>query len=91
MAALAATWFRLTPLQSRRLCKLLRVLQERKFRRVGGKEEIAVNVRIVAVTNRDLIEEVRAHRFREELYYRVNVGRIEIPPLRERVEDIPCS
>lgn len=74
------------PLQA----KLLRALQERKFRRVGGRDEIAVNVRVVAASNRDLAEEVRAHRFREDLYYRLNVGRIEIPPLRERVEDIPA-
>ena len=69
--------------------KLLRVLQERKIRRVGGKEEIDVDVRIVAATVRDLREEVREGRFRSELYYRINVVRIELPPLRERGEDIP--
>jgi DNA-binding NtrC family response regulator len=69
--------------------KLLRALQERKFRRVGGKDEIAVNIRIVAAASRDLVGEIRAQRFREDLYYRLNVGNIAIPPLRERVEDIP--
>ena len=69
--------------------KLLRTLQERKFRRVGGKQEIPVNVRVVAATNRDLTVEMHERRFREDLYYRINVARIEIPPLRERPEDIP--
>jgi DNA-binding NtrC family response regulator len=69
--------------------KLLRVLQERRFRRVGGKEEIAVNIRVVAAASRDLVSEIRAQRFREDLYYRLNVGYITIPPLRQRVEDIP--
>ncbi|MBI4516499.1 MAG: sigma-54-dependent Fis family transcriptional regulator [Deltaproteobacteria bacterium] len=68
--------------------KLLRTLQERKFRRVGGKEEIAVNVRVIAATNRDLAVEMRERRFRDDLYYRINVARIEIPPLRERPDDI---
>jgi len=75
------------PLQLQAKC--LRVLQERKFRRVGGKKEISVNVRVLAATNRDLATEVRERRFREDLYYRINVARIELPPLRERVEDIP--
>jgi DNA-binding NtrC family response regulator len=69
--------------------KLLRALQERKLRRVGGKEEISVDVRVVCATARDLEEEVRHHRFRSDLYYRINVARIVVPPLRERVEDIP--
>ncbi len=69
--------------------KLLRVLQERKIRRVGGKEEIGVDVRVVAATARDLRDEIRGGRFRSEFYYRINVVRIELPPLREREEDIP--
>jgi transcriptional regulator with PAS, ATPase and Fis domain len=69
--------------------KLLRVLQERRFRRVGGKDEIAVNIRVVAAASRDLAGEIRAQRFREDLYYRLNVGYIALPPLRERAEDIP--
>ncbi len=69
--------------------KLLRVLQERRIRRVGGREEAPVDVRVVAATSRDLAEEIRQHRFREDLFYRINVARIELPPLRERREDIP--
>jgi DNA-binding NtrC family response regulator len=69
--------------------KFLRVLQERRFRRVGGKDEIAVNIRVVAAASRSLASEIRTQRFREDLYYRLNVGYIMIPPLRERVEDIP--
>ncbi len=69
--------------------KLLRVLQERKFYRLGGEKEIAVNVRILAATNRNLEEEVQKGNFREDLYYRLNVAKIIVPPLRERKEDIP--
>lgn len=69
--------------------KLLRALQERRIRRVGANEEIEVDVRVIAATSLDLEEEVRNDRFRGELYYRINVGRIVLPPLRERVSDIP--
>jgi len=68
--------------------KLLRVLQEKMVRRVGGNEELPVDVRVVAATNRNLSEEVKAGRFREDLFYRINVVPIEIPPLRQRPEDI---
>jgi transcriptional regulator with PAS, ATPase and Fis domain len=69
--------------------KLLRVLQERKFYRLGGEKEISVNVRVLAATNRNLEEEVKKGNFREDLFYRLNVVKIDIPPLRERQEDIP--
>ncbi len=69
--------------------KLLRVLQERKFYRLGGEKEISINVRVLAATNRNLEEEVKNGNFREDLFYRLNVAQIIIPPLRERKEDIP--
>ena len=69
--------------------KLLRVLQERTFERVGGEKSVEVDVRVVAATNRNLEEEVKAGKFREDLFYRLNVVRIEMPSLRERMDDIP--
>jgi len=70
--------------------KLLRVLQEGEFERVGGTQTIKVNVRIIAATNRNLEEEVTEGKFREDLYYRLNVMPINMPPLRDRSEDIPA-
>jgi DNA-binding NtrC family response regulator len=69
--------------------KLLRALQERRVRRVGGTEEIPVDVRVLAATSLDLEEEVRSGRFRSDLLYRIDVAHIHLPPLRERLEDIP--
>jgi TyrR family helix-turn-helix protein len=69
--------------------KMLRVLQEHEIMRVGGIKSIAVDARIIAATNKDLSDMVRQGSFREDLYYRLNVVSIEIPPLRERKEDIP--
>ena len=70
--------------------KLLRVLQERKFRRLGGTEEVEANIRIIAATNRDLSKMVAAGDFREDLFYRINVIPVRLPPLRERQDDVPA-
>ncbi|MDR0338861.1 MAG: sigma-54 dependent transcriptional regulator [Desulfovibrio sp.] len=69
--------------------KLLRVIQEREFQRVGGHQNIRVDVRLVAATNKNLAHEVEAGRFRQDLYFRLNVVTLDVPPLRDRVEDIP--
>jgi DNA-binding NtrC family response regulator len=69
--------------------KLLRVLEEHRLRRVGGNSEIALNVRVLAASNRDVAQAVRDGKLREDLYYRLNVFTIDLPPLRERCEDVP--
>jgi two-component system response regulator PilR (NtrC family) len=69
--------------------KVLRAIQEKVIRRVGGNREIAVDVRIITATNRDLVESIEKGEFRSDLYYRLNVISIKVPPLRERRDDIP--
>src|SRR5438045_6902929 len=70
--------------------KLLHILQDGEFARVGGERVLHTDVRVLAATNRDLEKEIRAHRFREDLYYRLNVVEIRVPPLRERRDEIPA-
>ena len=69
--------------------KILRVLQEQKIQRVGGSRTISVDVRVIAASNKNLEEEIEKGRFREDLFYRLNVLPIDVPPLRQRIEDIP--
>ena len=69
--------------------KILRVLQEKKIQRVGGNRTISVNVRVIAASNKNLEEEIEHSRFREDLYYRLNVFPLEVPPLRQRIDDLP--
>jgi two-component system, NtrC family, response regulator AtoC len=76
-------------ISSKLQCDLLRVLQERSFYRVGGSEEVRVDARVIAATHVDLRQAVAQGKFREDLFYRLNVIKIDLPPLRERLEDIP--
>jgi DNA-binding NtrC family response regulator len=69
--------------------KLLRILEQQEFERVGGNESVKVNVRVLSTTNRDLLQEVRMGRFRQDLYYRLSAARVVLAPLRDRREDLP--
>ncbi|MBT3275943.1 MAG: sigma-54-dependent Fis family transcriptional regulator, partial [Spirochaetales bacterium] len=69
--------------------KVLRAIQEQKFERIGGEESISVDVRLITATNKDIQEEIRNKRFREDLFFRLNVVPIEVPPLKNRLEDLP--
>jgi two-component system nitrogen regulation response regulator NtrX len=69
--------------------KVLRVLQETRFERIGGEEQISVDVRVISATNKDIKEQIRKGKFREDLYFRINVVPIVVPPLRERIADLP--
>ena len=69
--------------------KILRVLEDRRVKRIGSEDEVAVDVRVVAATNKNLREEIKAGRFREDLFYRLDIVRLEIAPLREHREDVP--
>jgi two-component system nitrogen regulation response regulator NtrX len=69
--------------------KVLRVLQETRFERIGGEEQVTVDVRVIAATNKDIAEQIRRGRFREDLYFRINVVPVTVPPLRERIGDLP--
>ncbi len=69
--------------------KVLRVLQETRFERIGGEESISADVRVISATNKDIREQIRQGKFREDLFFRINVVPIVVPPLRERIEDLP--
>ncbi len=88
--AAPSSWTKSTARRCTLQVKLLRVLQEREFERVGDTTTLSTDARVIAASNRDLMQEVREERFREDLYWRLNVVPIEIPPLRQRREDIPA-
>ena len=78
----------ISKMESRLQAKLLRAIQEREIDRIGGDKPIKVDLRIVATSNRDMLSEIKRGKFREDLYFRINVISIEVPPLRDRKEDI---